>query len=299
MRRQAKRLIYGAALLLLATPSFARTQTNDSEALLGRAEASLRDISRQINNPIGPLWNLTFDNAIASLDGGGLDDDLGYAGTFQSFMPVPLARLGLGHFAWARDLRIITQLTVPLVETVPLVPGPGSDRKTGFGDIQLASVIAPSSTSGLLWGIGPTFIFPSASNDVLGQGKYQVGPAAVLGYLGSKWTAYAVAQQWWSFSGDDDRSSTRQLCLEYVLLRSLPHEWLVGMQPSMEVDWTESSGSKVLFPVGVGVGTTVRIGGLPVQLWLEFDYYVVRPDDLSAPRWGIDIQIIPVIGELF
>jgi hypothetical protein len=28
-------------------------------------------------------------------------------------------------------------------------------------------------------------------------------------------------------------------------------------------------------------------------------HYPVRPDDVSAPRWGIDIQIIPVIGEAF
>jgi hypothetical protein len=69
------------------------------------------------------------------------------------------------------------------------------------------------------------------------------------------------------------------------------------MQPSMQVDWTESSGNKVLFPVGLGFGKTVHIGGFPVQLWVEADYYAVRPDDLSAPRWGIDIQIIPVIGE--
>jgi hypothetical protein len=289
----------GAVLLLLATPASAQTQTNEVETLLGQAEASLRDIGRQINNPISPLSSVTFDNSITSLDGGGLDDDLSYAGMFQPFIPVRLDKLGLERFTWTRDLRIITQLSIPFFETVPLVPGPGDDRKTGFGDVQLASVIAPSRTSGVLWGIGPTFIFPSASNDTIGQGRWQAGPAAVAGYLGSKWTAYLVAQQWWSFAGDDDRPHTRQLCLEYVLLRSLPNNWLVGMQPSMEVDWTESGDNKVLFPIGVGVGKTVRIGKLPVQIWVEADYYAVRPDDLSSPRWGIDIQIIPVIGELF
>jgi hypothetical protein len=71
------------------------------------------------------------------------------------------------------------------------------------------------------------------------------------------------------------------------------------MQPSMEVDWTASRGNKLSFPVGLGVGKTVRIGNLPIQFWVEADYYPVRPDDVSAPRWGIDIQIIPVIGEAF
>jgi hypothetical protein len=33
----------------------------------------------------------------------------------------------------------------------------------------------------------------------------------------------------------------------------------------------------VSFPVGLGVGKTLRIGKLPVQFWVEADYYGVRP----------------------
>ena len=148
-------------------------------------------------------------------------------------------------------------------------------------------------------GLGPTFIFRSASDDELGQGKWQAGPAAVAGYLGKRWTAYAFAEQWWSFAGDDDRSDTSQLSLNYVLLRSRPHEWQVGMQPTMMVDWKASRDDKVSFPVGLGVGKTVRIGKFPVQFWVEADYYAVRPDDIQGPRWSLNIQIVPVIPGLF
>lgn len=287
-------------LLLLCGLSFARAEANEPESVLVEAEAMLHDIGRQINNPISPLWQVTLDNSLTRLDGGGLDDDFAYTAALEPFMPMRLDKLGLGDFAWSRDFRLITQLTVPFFETVPLAPAPdGDDRTSGFGDIQLASALAPSVASGWLWGIGPTFIFPSASDDDLGQGKWQAGPVVIGGYLGREWTAYAVAQQWWSFAGDGDRPRSSQLCLEYVLLRNLPHGWLVGMQPSIEVDWTESRGDKLLLPVGLGVGKTVQISGLPVQFWVEADYYAVRPDDISSPRWGIDIQIIPLIGELF
>ncbi len=306
MRRRAGWLTLGATLWLLGGPSSAEPPTDGPEISLrkiplhGRTEESLQEVARQINNPISPLWQITFDNQIVGLDRGGLDgDDVAYMGAFQPFMPVNLSFFGLERFAWARDFRLITQLTVPFVETTPLPPGPGADRKTGIGDIQLVSVLAPSDTSGWLWGIGPTFIFSTASDDALGQGKWQAGPSAVGGYLGSKWTAFAVAQQWWSFAGDDDRPRTSQLSFEYALLRTLPHRWQVGMQPSMAVDWTASRGNKVSFPVGLGVGKTVRIGNLPIQFWVEADYYPVRPDDVSAPHWGIGIQIIPVIGEAF
>lgn len=304
---RARRTASAAAaclLVLLGAPSLAQTsgsaETSKSPPPLdGKTEASLREVARQINNPISPLWQLTFDNEIGALHRGGLDGEIAFASTLQPFMPVGLERLGLGRFAWSEDFRLITQLTMPFFATAPLPPGPGGGRKSGFADIQLVSVLAPSGTSGPLWGVGPTFIFPSASDDALGQGKWQAGPAVVAGYLGSKWTAYAVAQQWWSFAGDGDRSNTSQLCLEYVLLRNLPHRWQVGMQPSIEVDWKASGGNKLLFPVGLGVGKTVRIGNFPVQFWLEVDHYPVRPDDLSAPRWTVDFQIIPVIPALF
>jgi len=40
----------------------------------------------------------------------------------------------------------------------------------------------------LIWGAGPTMIFPTASEAVLGTGKFSLGPAAVVGYLGPEWS---------------------------------------------------------------------------------------------------------------
>ncbi len=288
-----------AAALLLASIS-SRAQTQDSQIPLhGQTEESLQEVARQVRNPISTLWQMTLDNEIVGVDGGAFENvEPAYTGSFQPQMPVNLSRFGLGRFAWAKDFNLITRAIIPFVVTQPLEPGDG-DRRSGFGDIQLASVLAPNRSYGWVWGIGPSFIFPSASDDALGQGKWQAGPAAVAGYLTNDWSAYVVAQQWWSFAGDRNRESTSQLDLNYGLLRNLPGSWQVGMQPSMTVDWKASGGNKVSFPVGLGVGKTVRIGKLPVQFYVEVDYFAVRPDDIPGPRWSIDIQIIPVIPELF
>jgi hypothetical protein len=295
-------LAVGICFLLPGAPGFAQTQTAQSEIPLhGRTEESMREVARQVHNPIGPLWQLTFDNQVVGLKGGGFDGlEPSYTGSFQPQGPVWLGGAGSGPFAWARDFGIFARLTVPFFETLPVLSGSGGDdRESGFGDLQLGGVFAPKRRSGFLWGIGPTFIFPTASDDALGQGKWQIGPAALAGYIGGRWTAYAIAQQWWSTAGDDDRPNTSQLGLNYVLICMLPRRWQVGMQPTLTVDWTASRGNGVTFPVGLGVGKTVRIGKLPVQLWLETDYYAVRPDDLPGPRWGIDLQITPVLPERF
>jgi hypothetical protein len=84
-----------------------------------------------------------------------------------------------------------------------------------------------------------------------------------------------------------------------VVSRAVSITWQVGIQPSMDVDWTASRGNKVSFPVRLGVGKTVLLGKVPVQFYVEADSFAVRPDDIPGPRWSIDIQIIPVIPELY
>lgn len=291
-------LAAAAAFLLVGAPGSAQEPQSHREIPLdGRTEASLQEVARQVHNPVGPLWQLTFDNEILGIKGGGLGDvEPSYTGSFEPTLPVPLSRLGLGRFEWAEKFRLVTALTLPLVESVSLPGGAGGDtRRTGFGDIQLGGVIAPNQQYGFGFGLGPNFIFPSASSDALGQGKWQAGPAVVAGYVGKSWTAYALAQQWWSFAGDRARPDTSQLNLQYVLVHNLPERWQVGMQPTLTVDWKASTDDAVAFPLGLGFGRTIRLGGIPVQLWLEADYYAVRPSDQSGPRWGIDLQITPVV----
>jgi hypothetical protein len=287
-----------AAALLLGAAGTATAQPSHPDVPLdGRTDTSLEEVARQVHNPVGPLWQLTFDNEILGTDGGGLGDlEPCYTGSFEPTLPTPLSRLGLGRFEWAEKFQLVTGLTVPFVESFPVVGGGGADeRRTGFGDIQLAALIAPNRRRGAFVAAGPNFIFPSASGDALGQGKWQAGPAVAVGHVSSSWTAYLLAQQWWSFAGDRSRPDTSQLNLEYVLVRNLPERWQVGMQPTLTVDWNASTENAVAFPVGLGFGRTIRLGGIPVQLWLEVDYYAVHPADQSGPRWGIDLQITPVV----
>ena len=103
-----------------------------------------------------------------------------------------------------------------------------------MGDIGFVSLLSPAKISGsFLWGVGPTFIFPSATQTELGQEKWQADPAAVGLYMGKKWIFGAFAQQWWSFAGNSDRESTSQSNIQYFVWRLLPDRWQVGMAPNI------------------------------------------------------------------
>src|SRR6266550_172602 len=72
------------------------------------------------------------------------------------------------------------QLVRPSFSLVTVPTGRGGATQTAFGDMQLfdlAVIPWPGKESGLLMGVGPVFVFPTATARVAGQGAWQVGPA--------------------------------------------------------------------------------------------------------------------------
>ena len=79
------------------------------------------------------------------------------------------------------------QLVRPSVSLVTVPTGTGSGTRTAFGDMQLFDLAVlpwPDRESGLLMGVGPLFVFPTATDKLAGQGAWQVGPAFGAIYKG-------------------------------------------------------------------------------------------------------------------
>jgi hypothetical protein len=179
------------------------------------------------------------------------------------------------------------------------------DRTTGFGDMVYVGLLAPKTslkieaTGGMLiWGAGPTMMFPTASEAVLGTGKFSLGPAAVVGYLGPEWSVGLFPQHWWSVGGDPQRAAVSVTNLQYFLYYAPPWDakaqWRIGMSPNITINWT-ARGDKLTVPVGLGIGRLFNIGPLPVQVYIEAEYAVIHPDDRAGSRWDIRLYLTPVL----
>ena len=144
---------------------------------------------------------------------------------------------------------------------------------------------------------GPTFVFPTATRDSLGDGKWESGPAAVLGYRSRDWLVAAFAQQFWSFAGSGLRKNVSELKVQYLLTRYLRHGWSVGMSPTVEVDWKARQGQQLTFPVGFGVGKTLELPAGPAfQVELQFQYMAVHPDRFGR-EMNVQLTLTPVLPE--
>ena len=54
-----------------------------------------------------------------------------------------------------------------------------------------------------LWGLGPTLLFDTAEEKVLGTGANSAGVGALAVYIGKKWRFGALPMQFWSYDEDD------------------------------------------------------------------------------------------------
>ncbi len=180
------------------------------------------------------------------------------------------------------------------------------DRTTGFGDLVYIGLFGPRKPpkiggSTLIWAVGPTTMFPTASKEILGLGKYSMGPAAVLAFLPPKWRIGTLAQHWFSFAGDDKRADVSMSNIQYFLMYAPNPTTAFGMSPNISINW-EATGDKVTFPIGIGFSKTMQFGKLPVRLQAEFHYDVISPSDKAGAQWSFRVFAVPVIpapwGEL-
>jgi hypothetical protein len=104
-------------------------------------------------------------------------------------------------------------------------------------------------------------------------------------------------QNWWPLAGTHSTPVVNQMNLQYFLYRMLPNAWQVGFAPNFLVDWRAAGRNQVTFPLGLGVGKTFRIGELPIQASLEFQWMAWHPDEFGQ-RFNIRFVFKPVVPAL-
>lgn len=264
-------------------------------------------LNREVTNPLTSYFLLHFQNDFSLLDGdlAGIDDE--WSNVFQFAPTIPI-RL---NFA---DLHLVNQFVFPVFSLreptfaedprSPTGIGVSYDEASAFGDIFMTNYLAQTADNGRIIGFGPAFSFPTATDDITGVAteKFQMGPAAIVGYLpefGSVWT-YASVQQLWSIGGSSYRPDVNRTTIQYFYQFNLHGTarkgfWSIGASPIIMADWEMGSGDVWSVPIGTGV---VYTGEIAPNLWVRFgaeiDYYVVRPDT-AGREWNFRLFFSPML----
>jgi hypothetical protein len=234
------------------------------------------DIIKETQNPLTrELGSLALENSFSF--GLGPTDDFGYGLLIKPRVPIILSD------RWV----LITRGSLP-VFSVPS-PIPGETRISGLGDLQLATVLSPATGRRVIWGLGPTVGFPTATDDRLGSGRWLMGPSAVLVYAPRRSVFGIVAQNVWSVDADSSRPKVNALSLRPLVNINLPRGWFITSKPNILADWTASGDDRWLVEAGGGIGRIMRIGNFGITLESQFFGYPVKPD--RAPSWATRFTI--------
>jgi hypothetical protein len=189
------------------------------------------------------------------------------------------------------------QLVRPSFSLVTVPTGRGG-TKTAFGDMQLFDLAVlpwPGRETGLLFGAGPVFVFPTATQREAGQGAWQAGPAFAAIHKGfAGWLFGCLVQDPISFAyTSPDRRSVGTLLVQPIVLR---HLWRGLYAKSADATWSYHwrSGSSLTIPLSFGLGwVIVRPGLSPLNLFVTGEWMAYRHDAPVAAqttvRFGMTI----------
>lgn len=187
------------------------------------------------------------------------------------------------------------------VNSAPSLIDLADGRTTGFGDMYYVGLFSPKEPIKFkgggngVWGLGFDIGLPTASDDVLGTGKWTAGPSALYAYLGPKWKLGVLLQQYWDFAGDDDRPDVNTTNLQYMYYYSLDSTTSIGAGPNIIIDWEQDGVDRFTVPVGIGINKTINIGKVPVRFGTEAMYSVARPNDIAGVRWDFRFYAIAAV----
>jgi len=247
-------------------------------------EESASELNRKLTNPVSSIWSISNQFNNFELNNGQWNNNW----NFQPVMPVSLTK----------DWNLITRPVMPFYNIVPHETAPNQfARDAGLGDLTLLELLSPSNSGNWVLGAGPTAIFPTATSHFTGQGKWQLGPSVVVGYLTKEFFIGVFPQQWWSIGGEHGRLDTNQMSLQPIATIFFGEGWSFGYSGNILADWTAPSEDVWTVPVGLGLGKVVKLGRLPVKIQLAVQYMPVHPR-ISGQEWNVQLQVTPVIPKL-
>ena len=173
------------------------------------------------------------------------------------------------------DWHVISRTILPvMLNQNDLFGGAGS--QSGLRDTTEGIYFSPSRPfNGFSWGVGPIFLLPTGTDELLGAGKWGAGPTGVLVWQGSGWSVGILANHIWSFAGDADRADFNQTYLQPFIAYTTPQAWTFTLQSESTYDWKTG---EWLAPINFMVAKVVKFGQQPVSIVGGVRYWANSPD---------------------
>ena len=251
-----------------------------------KGEDSEEELVKQTQNPVADLISVPFQNNY-NFAAGPKHNHMLYLLNIQPVIPIHITE----------NWNLITRIITPVINLPSLAPG---GNATGLGDMNPTFFLSPAKSGELIWGVGPTFTLPTATDKLLGNGKFSLGPAAVALTIQGHWVVGGLINNQWSVAGWTSGHVNEMLIQPFVNY-NLPDHWYLVSSPILTANWAAPKAGDVwTAPLGGGVGKLFRLGQilplegheiakLPINTQIQAFGNIARPED--GAKWQLRFQI--------
>jgi len=265
-----------AILFFLATLVVAQDTTASGPQ--SASETGDGHLEKDVQNPVASLTLVPFQNS-SNFDAGPFNRTQNLL-QIQPVIPVNISS----------NWKVIARIVQPV--TWQPYTNQNTGGEYGFGDMAPDFFFSPRHPGKLMWGVGPAFTIPTASDKVLGQGKLSMGPSAVALVQPGKWTIVNLVFNVWSVAGSGSRPPVNQMLDQYFITRNLKKGWYVTSAPIITANWNASKGNVWTVPFGGGFGRVQKLGNQPVNWKVEFFGNAVHPQGGSSWTMRLTLALL-------
>lgn len=188
--------------------------------------------------------------------------------------------------------KLLLRVSAPF-NTVSLPNASGNVvSENGLGDLNVFLSYNFISKANATVGIGPMITAPTASNDILGTGKWQAGFAAVAFVVKSPVFQLGGLLTWQtSVGGDELRNGTNNSALQPFYFWQLGKGTYLRGAPIWYFDFKNDAYS---IPLALGIGKVVKVGNTVFNCFIEPQYSMLHQG--TQPQFqiftGINLQFL-------
>lgn len=244
------------AAQMLFSPS--QAQSTDTQAL-----------AKQLANPVSNLISVPLQNTYNCCFG------TGHAGRYTlNIQPVIPYKINT-------DWNLIVRTIIPVL--YQQAPAPEMRNRFGMGDIVQSFFLSPvQEQNGMIWGLGPVFLWPTATSSQLGTEKWGAGPTGVMLKQLNGWTIGGLANHIWSYAGEEKRDNISASLIQPFISYTFPNTVGISLSTETTYDWTHQQWT---VPINLGISKVFSFGKQHVSLGIAGQYFATKP--AYGPDWGI------------
>ena len=181
---------------------------------------------------------------------------------------------------------LISRIITPIIAVDDIFPGSGSE--VGLGDMTPTFFFSPKEPTkgGLIWGAGPVFLLPTATNDLLGADQWGMGPSFLVLKQERGWTYGMLVNHIERVAGEDRLPEISTSFVQPFLSKGYPSGLTLTLTTESTYNWNTDQWT---VPVIVTMNQVTRWGKQLLQLTGGIRYYAAVPE--NGPEWGIRVGV--------